>query len=97
MGEKIEIKADGDAFAAYVARPASGKGPGVVVIHDALGMSDDTRRWVDWLASQEFVAMVKLDGGNATQTLSLEPKDFKAGDGESLSSWQHVDQLSLRA
>ena len=47
--------------------------------------------------SQEFVAVVKLNGGKDTQTVSLEPKDFKAGDGDALSSWKNVDLLSLRA
>ena len=47
--------------------------------------------------SQEFVAVVLLSGGNDTQTIALEPKDFKTGDGEALSSWKNVDLLSLRA
>jgi dienelactone hydrolase len=47
--------------------------------------------------SQEFVAVVKLNGGKDTQTVSLEPKDFKTIDGEALSSWKNVDLLSLRA
>lgn len=47
--------------------------------------------------SQEFVKVVKLDGGDATQSVSLEPKDFKADDGEALSSWKNIDLLSLRA
>ena len=47
--------------------------------------------------SQEFVAVVKLRGGQKPQTLSLEPKDFHTTDGQALSSWKNVDLLSLRA
>jgi len=47
--------------------------------------------------SQEFVAVVKLNGGADMQTVSLEPGDFKTIDGEVLSSWKNVDLLSLRA
>ena len=45
----------------------------------------------------EFVAVVKLKGGDVKQIISLTPGDFKAGDGESLAAWQNVDVLSLRA
>jgi hypothetical protein len=47
--------------------------------------------------SQEFVAVVKLDGSKDPQTVSLGLKDFKTIGGESLSSWKNVDVLSLRA
>jgi hypothetical protein len=46
---------------------------------------------------QEFVAVVKLDGGEHTQTVSMAPCDFKTDDGQVLSSWKNVDVLSLRA
>lgn len=46
--------------------------------------------------SQEFVAVVKLSG-NGMQAISLTPNDFLTADGEKLSSWKHVDLLSLRA
>ena len=46
---------------------------------------------------KEYAAAVKLNGGKDTQTISLEPKDFKTNDGEALSSWKNVDLLSLRA
>ena len=45
----------------------------------------------------EFVAVVKLKGGDVKQIISLTPSDFKSGDGESLAAWQNVDVLSLRA
>lgn len=46
---------------------------------------------------QEFVAVVKLNGGKDSQAVSLAPGDFKTTDGESLSSWKHVDLFSWRA
>jgi hypothetical protein len=45
---------------------------------------------------RELAAVVKLSGGRDMQTVKLDPKDFTTIDGEALSSWKHVDLLSLR-
>ena len=47
--------------------------------------------------SQEYVAVVKLNGGTEMQTVVLEPQDFTTSDGKALSSWKNLDLLSFRA
>lgn len=56
-GETISIQGPDGSFAGYLARPKSGKGPGVVVIQEIFGVNQVIRDRCDWLAAEGFVAL----------------------------------------
>jgi carboxymethylenebutenolidase len=53
----LTIKTDDGSFAAYLATPKSGKGPGVVVIQEIFGINAGIRAIADRLAGQGFTAL----------------------------------------
>ena len=55
----IKIKSfDGGEFDAYMALPASGYGPGIVVLQEIFGINQYLRDVADWYAAHGFVALV---------------------------------------
>lgn len=59
MGSTIHYKRpDGQSVNGYLASPASGKGPGVVVIQEWWGLNDQIRGVADRLAAAGFTALV---------------------------------------
>ena len=57
MGETVEFAANGHTCSGYEARPASGRGPGVVVIQEWWGLVPHIQSVVDRLAEAGFVAL----------------------------------------
>ena len=54
----ITIKSfDGEEFSAYLAVPASGLGPGMVVMQEIFGVNQYVRDVCDWYAAHGFVAI----------------------------------------
>lgn len=57
MTEMVEFASNGGSAAGYLARPASGSGPGVLVIQEWWGLSDDLKVMADRLAEGGFTAL----------------------------------------
>ncbi len=66
-GSEIEFRSNGDRVKGYLAVPASGSGPGVIVIQEWWGLVDHIRDVCDRLAREGFVALAPdLFRGEAT-------------------------------
>jgi carboxymethylenebutenolidase len=56
-GQDVEFPSNGETTTGYVATPASGAGPGVIVIQEYWGLNDQIRHTADRFADEGFVAL----------------------------------------
>jgi carboxymethylenebutenolidase len=92
VGSGAELVAVGDV-PSYLAVPgAAGPWPGVVVVHDALGMTTDLRNQADWLARNGFLAVAPdlFHEGGRIRCMFHAMRDSAAGRGRTFDELETV-------
>ena len=97
---EVQFRSGDAEVPAYVAEP-SGQGPwpGVVVLHDVFGMTDDVRHQADWLASAGFLALAPdlCSRSNKAACIWSVFKDLRAqhghtfDDADAARGWLEAD------
>ena len=94
MTETVLARPGGEMLL-YVAEPeGDGPWPGVVVIHDALGMTTDVRHQADWLAKEGFLAVAPdlYHRGNRYRCMFSTMRDLSKRTGDAFDDVEATRQ-----
>jgi carboxymethylenebutenolidase len=84
----VRVAAGTESLRCYLARPGGdGPWPGVVVLHDALGMTPDLRAQADWLAGEGYLALAPdlYSAGSKLRCLVATFRDLAARRGQAFA------------
>lgn len=91
MGEQVEFDVAGDVVSGYLSRPpGSERAPGVVLIHEAWGLDEVTRRQADRLASMGYLVLAPdlLTRGPRFGCMVSVFRDLRRGSGRAFDDLQ---------